>query len=484
MNLLKKVYLTIDGYDLIRKGETVVCAVSGGADSVCLLHILREINELQQLDWKIHIAHFNHQLRGAASDEDENFVRLLADRLKLPFHSKRGDVLTLKKKKRLSLEEAARKARHSFLTAHAKSLGEKQLKIALAHNMDDQAETILHRIIRGTGLRGLKGIAPIRLLSRKKDLFAVRPLIEVERHEVESFLRDRGIAFRTDLSNFDTSFTRNRIRHKLIPMIESEFNPRFRSALVRLGQTGGSFYLLLREIAGEVYENTRMLAGKDEVCFNVEEFSKLPPAIQTLLIDRAVQTLSHKSIYLNFEHYIDILSLCSEQGFAKVIKLPKGLEAKRESYVLKIHHPKEAPPPVTFRRQKIQVPGRTVIKKLKIEIEAEVLQGRIVGMKEYVQNKDFTEEIVDYGKVAMPLSVRMREPGDVFSPLGARGSCKLKKFFIDNKVPQALRDRVPIIADQDRIVWVVGYRIGESVKVTDRTEKLLRLKVRRLDADA
>ncbi|MHC4606782.1 MAG: tRNA lysidine(34) synthetase TilS [Planctomycetota bacterium] len=479
MNLLKKAYLTIDGYDLIRPGETILCAVSGGPDSVCLACVLKEINDIQQLDWKIHIAHYNHGLRSSASDDDEEFSREMAKRMKAPFHIERGNVRKKKQKERISLEEAARKARHEFLIRKAGEVGAQ--KIALAHNLDDQSETILHRIIRGTGLRGLKGMSPIRLISRKQDLFFVRPLIELERYEIEAYLRDKGVAYRTDLTNFDTSFTRNRIRHKLIPTIESEFNPRFKQALVKLGQTSASFYILLREIAGEVYENTRMLGGKDEVCFNIKEFSKLPPAIQTLIIDRAVQLLSGKTTYLNFEHYLDILSLCSEHGFSKVIRLPKRLEARRESYILKIYRAREAPKPIRFRRQKIKVPGRTVIKKLNLRIEAEFLEGKVVGLKDYIRNKEFTEEIIDVDKLSGPLEIRMRQEGDVFSPLGARGSCKLKKFFIDQKVPKALRDRIPIVIDQERIVWVVGYRIGEEYKITDGTKKLLRLKVKRLD---
>jgi len=201
LNILKKVYLTLEGYDLIRKGEKVLCAVSGGADSVAMLHILRELNEVQQLDWKIEVAHVNHQLRGKASDEDEEFVRNLCGKLSVPFHSERVDVKALQKVERRTAEEAGRVLRYEYLERKSVELGAQ--KIALAHSLDDQAETILHRILRGTGLRGLKGMAPIRVISKKHDLFAIRPLIELERYEIEGYLRERGIAYKTDLSNFD-----------------------------------------------------------------------------------------------------------------------------------------------------------------------------------------------------------------------------------------------------------------------------------------
>jgi tRNA(Ile)-lysidine synthase len=482
VNILKKAYLTIEGYDLIRQGETLLCAVSGGPDSVAMLHILRELNEVQQMGWKIHLAHVNHGIRGKASDEDEEFVKELAGKLKLPLYSAKVDVKGHQKRERTTMEEAARDLRHGFLEQKALEIGAQ--KIALAHNLDDQAETILHRILRGTGLRGLKGMAPIRVISKKHDLFVVRPLVEIEREEIEAYLREKGIPNRTDLSNFDTSITRNKIRHKLFPLIEAEFNPRAKMALVKLGQTAGSFYLLLREIAKEVYENTKMISKEGEVCLSVEEFGKLPPAIQTLIIDRAVKQVLGRVPQLNFEHYLEIISLCGEQGYQKAIRLPRGLEARREGYILKIAKPQAPAPAIKFAHRKIRVPGRTVIKKLNLQIDAELQEGKIVGLKEYIRNKDYTEEIVDYEKLDGGLLVRLRKGGDHFVPLGSRGTTKLKKFFIDNKVPKPVRDRVPIVTDGRRIVWVVGYRIGDEVKITDATKKILKLKVSRLDEEA
>lgn len=479
MNLLKKVYLSIEGYELIRKDETVLCAVSGGADSVSLIHILKELNDLQQPGWKLHVAHVNHGLRGKAADEDEEFVRQLALKLGLPFHVARVDVKEARKGERMSLEEAARKLRHASLEKVALEI--KAQKIALAHNLDDQAETILHRILRGTGLRGLKGMAPIRVLSRKNDLFVVRPLIEIERYEIEAHIKEKGLAFRTDATNFDTSLTRNRIRHKLLPMIERDFNPRVKIALVKLGQTAGSFYLLMREIAKDVYENTKMLSGEGEICLSVEEFSKLPPAIQTLIIDRSVKTILGILPQLNFEHYLGIISLCDEHAHQKAIRLPRGLEARRDGYVLKIGRLRPEAAPLRFATRKIKVPGRTVIRKLNIQIDTELLEGKIVGLRDYIRNKDYTEEIIDSDKIEGSLTVRLRHDGDQFLPLGSPGSTKLKKFFIDHKVPKGVRDRIPILSDDRRIVWVVGYRIGDSVKITDGTKKILKLKVSRLE---
>jgi tRNA(Ile)-lysidine synthase len=194
------------------------------------------------------------------------------------------DVKAVQQKEKKTLEEAGGEVRHGYL--EKVSLEITAQKIALAHNLDDQAETILHRILRGTGLRGLKGMAPIRVISKKADLFVVRPMIEIERYEIETYLREKGIAYKTDLSNFDTSITRNKIRHKLFPMLESEFNPAREDGAGEAGQTSGSFYLLLREIANEVYENTKMISARARSASRWRSSPKLPPAIQTLIIDR------------------------------------------------------------------------------------------------------------------------------------------------------------------------------------------------------
>lgn len=478
MNILKKVYLTIETCDLVRPGETVVLGVSGGADSVALVRLLCDLEKLQQHGWKLHIAHVNHQLRGKEADEDEKFVKKFAKSLDLPFSSRRVDVKALKDAQHLSLEEAARKGRHEALQDIAVAAGAN--KIALAHTLDDQSETILHRIIRGASLRGIKGMAPIRLLSRKHDLFVIRPMLELERSEVRRYLEERKVAWREDSSNADVSYMRNRLRLELIPQIERMYNPRFKYALVKLGQTAAAFYLLVREIAFEMYENVKLIGKEGEVCLSAKEFAKLPIPVQTLIVDRAMKELQGRMPQLTFEHYMDIISLCADDGQPRTLMLPKGVEATRESYVLKLYRPQPQEKPFKFGVQKIKVPGRTLIKKLNLSIEAELLEGKVVGLADYVESKDASEEIIDCDRVEGGLFVRMRKIGDQFRPLGSQGSTKLKKFFIDTKIPKQLRDRVPILSDDKKIICVVGYRIGDDVKVTEATRRILKLRFRKL----
>lgn len=484
MGILKKVYLTIEGYDLIRRKETVLVAVSGGPDSVCMLHLLKELNGMEEFAWNLIVAHVNHKLRGKESDEDEKFVKNLARKLGLPFVSARVNVKRLGSGpggRRSSLEEAARKARYRALREMA--IREKAQKIALAHTFDDQAETILFRIVRGTGLRGLRGIPAIRMVSRKDDLFIVRPLLEVERKEVEDYLKEHGISWRLDPTNVDTAITRNFIRHELFPLIERRLNPRVKYALVKLGQISRSFYVCMKEISKEIFEGVKLISKEGEVAFSVQEFAKFPPAIQTLVIDRAMRQLVGRLPHLSFEHYVGVISLCSSYGHGKVVQLPKGLVAKRESYALKIYRPARPEPPPKAAAKRLTVPGSTMLKGLKLQIQAQVVKGKISGLQDYIRDKDYTEEIVDYDRLSLPVTVRFRQRGDVFRPLGSPGHTKLKDFFIDQHVPREYRDRVPLVVDKEgKIVWVVGYRISDDVKVTDQTRKVLKLKLNRLES--
>lgn len=474
MNIIKKVFLTVDACDLIRAEETVLCAVSGGADSVAMLTVLQELEKLQAQGWKLHVAHVNHMLRARESDEDEKFVKKLAKSLDLPFHTRKVDVLQVRTTDKLSVEEAARKLRHEVLRKLALEVGAQ--KIALAHTLDDQAETIMHRIIRGAGLRGIRGMSPVRLLSKKHDLFLIRPMLELERGEVRAFLTERKIAWREDASNLDKTFMRNRLRLDLLPAIERDFNPRFKFALVKLGQTSSAFYLLVREIAQEIYENVKLISQEGEVCFSAEEFSRVPIPVQTLIVDQACKELCGRIPGLTFEHYMDVIALTGEEGHTKRIMLPRGIEARREGYVLKLARSRPDPEAFRFNMTKLKVPGRTVLRKLGLTFEAEVMQGKVVGLLDYMKNKDQTEEIFDLDRVKGELSVRQRQSGDLFHPLGASGSMKLKKFLIDSKVPAGFRDRIPVVCDEERIIWVAGYRLADDVKVTDQTRQVLKLK--------
>jgi tRNA(Ile)-lysidine synthase len=473
MDIVKRVFMTIRGYDLIREGESVLMGISGGPDSMAMLYMLKEINEKEHLGWQLHIGHINHMLRDAESDQDESFVKKIAKELDIPFTSKKINVREIKKKERMSLEEAARFARHYFLKDLAFRLAAN--KIALAHNLDDQAETILLRIIRGTSLRGLKGMTPIRLISRSADMFIVRPLIEIERREIEVFLKERNIPCRIDASNLDTTFARNRLRHILLPEIERQFNPKVKISLVKLGQVSASSYVLLREIANEVFESLKMLGKEDEICLSVEEFVKTPTALQTLVIDKVIKNLLGKLPQLNFDHYLGILSLCNEEGKNRQIMLPKGLVAERDSYIIRIYKVKKIEPTEYFERE-VVIGGKTATPELGIEIETEMMEMTTAQFAEFLKEKDYKEEVIDFEKLELPIKVRIRKRGDVFVPLGSAGSTKLKKFFIDKKVPEEIRDRIPLLTDGKRIIWVMGFRISEDVKVSAGTKKFLKLR--------
>ncbi|MBI4244417.1 MAG: tRNA lysidine(34) synthetase TilS [Planctomycetes bacterium] len=478
VNIVKKVYLTIEGYDLIRPGETVICAISGGPDSICMLLLLDEINKTENFHLDIHAVYVHHGLRPQEADEEAKFVKKFCKDLGIKYSQINLKLDVEGKGKTSTLEESARKARYAALKEFAITKGAE--KILLGHTFDDQAETILFRIIRGTGLRGLKGIPPIRMLSKKHDLFVARPLIEVERKEVIQYLTEKKVDFKIDSSNMDIRIKRNLIRNEIIPLIEKTLNPKIKQSLVKLGQISRSFYICIKEIAKEMYENVKLMSKEGEICISSQEFAKFPPSIQTLIIDFAIQNLLKKLPQLDFEHYFNIIGLTSNYGHGKIIQLPADLLVKRESYVLKFYKtPKEVEKP-NFTKKKLQIPGVTDCKKLNLIINSEVKKGKLVGFKEYLLEKDFTEEVFDQDKINEPLFIRLRQPGDSFKPLGGPGRCKLKDFFIDQKIPKEYRDQIPVIVDKnDNIVWVVGYRISDDSKVTESSSKILRMKFTR-----
>jgi tRNA(Ile)-lysidine synthase len=326
VNILKKVYLTIEGYDLIRKKETVLCAVSGGPDSVAMLHILKDLNELQQLEWQLHVAHVNHGLRGKASDEDEQFVRGLAEKLKIPFHSSTVDVKGVQKKERLTQEEAGRKLRHAYLEEKAAELGAK--KIALAHNLDDQAETVLMWILRGTGTSGLAGIPPVREVpvpphpsplppgERGKwwrKVRIIRPLIGCSRTEVETHLKGLGVRPLQDETNRSEAFLRNRIRNRLIPTLERQFNPQLRRRLAALAEILREDLDWMEDQTLRLFSEAARVRGK-VVRLERERLRRSHPALRRSLLRLAVSRLQGDTHGFAQRHWLEMERLLLGDG--------------------------------------------------------------------------------------------------------------------------------------------------------------------------
>ena len=449
---------------MLEKGDTVFIAASGGCDSTTLLHLLTEIAPAWKL--KLGILHVNHKLSGKASNQDEAFVRNLARRFKIPVFVARLPVEKKMKEEKISLEEAAREERYHFFEKTAEAKGAR--KIFLAHTQDDQAETVLMRIINGTGLQGLQAIRPKRKLN---NVYIMRPFIEISRNEIRRFAQVNSIRFREDKSNWSLQFLRNRIRLKLLPFLEHSFNPQVKKALARLPHLLDVDLAFLEETADIFYKRLAKQRNEDEVAFPKRSFLQLRPSIQYRLIGRALRTLAEAE--LDFEHWNTFLErLTMERHFQ--LQLPKGILAAVSSEVVCLKR---------SRKHRISFSYPLFLgKPLYIpEIDATLFCELLSKKPRVLRKTDRRFDIFDGTKLSFPLLVRNRKAGDRFQPLGQSKPVKLKGFLISRHIPFDDRDCLPLVVSGDRLAWVGGIGMGEIFKVTNRTKQFIRILLRGRD---
>ncbi|MBI5902814.1 MAG: tRNA lysidine(34) synthetase TilS [Deltaproteobacteria bacterium] len=458
--MIEKVRETIRRYRMCDAGETVAVAVSGGVDSVVLLHALMEA--AKGLSLKLVVCHLNHNLRGRESERDLAFVRGLSKRLGLRFAGARLKAGELAGTKGASLQALARTKRYEFLEAVAGRHGAG--RIALGHTLDDQAETVVMRLIKGSSLTGLSGIPPVR------GPF-IRPLIETSREEIEGFAADNGIEYVIDSSNLSDKYLRNDIRHNLMPLLKREYNPNMAATLSRAATALrlDDEYIDSRARAG--LEKALVSTGRGPIVIDCEALLRLHPA----LINRAF-LIAARSLGPDAEdgftsvHIDSFRALVSGERPNASIDLPGGLRAVREYGRVIITASGKKNPRRSVRT--LKVPGTTVIRDAGYSFTAEVVE-----KAPRVFDKEAWSACFDYGAVAEAGGVRIRrmEPGDRMSPMGMKGRKKLKDIFIDAKVPVERRAATPVFAAGHEIIWIAGLRQSELFKVGRDTEQVLRI---------
>jgi tRNA(Ile)-lysidine synthase len=419
---------------MLEPGKALLVGVSGGPDSVALLDVLVKCG------WRPHVCHLNHQLRGPASDADAEFVRDLAARY--------GLESTIEWRKVASDEGGARRARHEFFTEVAAKTGLQ--KLALAHTADDQAETFLLRLLRGAGVPGLVGIWPERQLGK---LRVIRPMLKVRRDEVLEYLKTAGLTFREDASNADTRYTRNRVRHELLPLLERDFNPAIREVLVNTAEIlrDEDFYLL-HHVAQRFY----MTVCQNDT-LNVKALANCPVAIQRRVLRFWLGGDAESAPSFSFDQIEAVRHAALGDSPSAEVDLPYELVAYREYEWLRKASRRELE--AVRGRWPLSLSGETVIGELDVRF--------VVGEE---------GERFDAEALGKDLFVRTWESGDRFQPLGMSEEKKLQDFFVDEKVPRRRRGRVPLVCAADgRIAWVVGHRIAEPFKVTERTRRVVRI---------
>ncbi len=468
MTLTARVLATLRRHDMLAPAGRVLIALSGGADSVALLLLLRELEQ----DGVLTIAgaaHLNHQLRGAEADEDEAFCAALAGGLGVPFRAERTDVAARARAQKRSIEDAARSARYDFFERAAGELSGDV--IAVAHTKEDQAETFLLRLLRGSGTRGLAAIQP-------RAGRVVRPLLDVAREDLRAYLASHGQAFRQDSSNADVRIPRNRIRHEVIPYLESHFSPRVTDVLAREAALARQDEEFLRGEAVKLA--ARIVLTDGAVRIDVPGLRSAPRALSSRVTQAALQRLAgSKSI--TFDHVARVLALADGAGEGRAVSLPGQYAVRAGGTIVLRPGRSRVPAGANSFAFSLSIPGEVELRLQRLAVGAE--PGPPPGDDTRRQSTwagRGNEVGVATGALDLPLAVRSRRPGDRFRPLGAPGGRKLQDFLVDRKVARDERDSLPLVVDgRDRIVWVVGHAVAEDFRVTDPSQGVLLLKVRR-----
>ena len=488
MNVERQVVAFIRREALLFPGERVVVGVSGGPDSLCLLHILW--NCRQSLGIELHVAHLNHLLRGTEADADAEFVASLAAQWGIPCTVESRKVLSVAREQRLAVEEAARRVRYAFLAEIAQKVG--AARIAVGHNADDQSETVLMHWLRGAGLAGLRGMLPatrladLRLVAGSEPLavWLIRPLLEVPREHIERYCEQHDLSPRFDRSNLDTTLYRNRLRHELLPYLEREFKPRFREILRRSARVIRDDHELLSQLSDGAWRRVAREISETAVTFDLVAWRSLHPSLQRATLRRAVQHLRRDLRDVSFQHIEAALHVGQEGAVGVRSTLPRELLLTVGYGTLVMADRAFVPPPdfVTLTSGPVQltVPGVTALPD---GGQAEIrTMPREALPPEWPHQEDPWQAYFDADALGKELSLRNRRAGDLLCPLGMGGRHKLvSDLLVNSKVPAWWRDQVPLLVRGDgEIMWVCGWREDERAKVTDETSQVTAVRLRRV----
>ncbi len=460
MIMIKKIEHTIKKYHLLEQGDTVVVALSGGADSCALMWCLVRLSDEYGL--KLIAAHFNHGLRQEQSDEDEIFCRSLAQKFGVDFLTQKMPDPSIPRG--MSPEDYYRRERYRFLDRVAADRGAN--KIAMGHHLQDQAETVLLNILRGSGLDGLKGFLPMR------DRKYIRPLIDVTRQDIIASLKEAGVDFREDSTNSSHVYLRNRLRGDLIPLLQKKYNPRIEQNLARMAE------IVRRDddwISGHVdliLTSPRIQYQQNQASFSAEYFKSLHEALGFRLVKALLEGLSPEGRGFSSSHIQAVVDLVISSPSGKIITLPYCIRVQKE-YDRVILCSKIQPRTMDYEYPLI-IPGVVDLKERKIKLSAR--RGDLKDIDFNCVDRVYFDE----DKIEEPLLIRNRRSGDWFEPLGTNGSQKIKKLSIDRKVPGGERESIALLADNNSIIWIENMHISERVKVTHETKNVLILEIRPL----
>lgn len=458
----KKVLKYISDNSMIQRGDKVLVALSGGPDSVCLLHILCSLRD--ELNIEVFAAHVNHLIRGDEAFADEDYAKSLCESLNVDFFVKRVEVEKIAKEKSISTEMAGRDERYSFFDEIKEKIGIN--KIAIAHNANDQAETLIMRIMRGTGLEGLVGIRPIR------DGLYIRPILSLTREEIENYCEINNLDPRIDKTNLEELYSRNKVRLKMIPFIKDNFNSDIINTLNRLAYSASVDSDFIDGVVEEKYKEF-CICNKDGVVINANAFLE-KEAILTRIIRKALMDVSGAFNNFEMKHIYDVINL-QKGKTGRRLDLTNKIIAINE--YCNIHIAKDEF--INKQNQdelfKLNVENLIKSEKISIDFNSDSLSFEIVDNNGKIDfSKDTNVKYFSFDGVET-INIRTRVNGDKMIPFGFKGEKKLKDIFINSKIPKEQRDKVSIIEFDSDIAWAVGVRTSELFKISKKNKKLLKI---------
>ena len=453
---------------------TLVVAASGGPDSTALLRALHRLSEEHRLS--LHVAHLNHDFRGAEADYDAAFVQRLADGMGLPCSIDKQDPIAYQKKRGVSsFEQAAREMRYAFLSAVATKVGAKA--VALGHTADDQAETVLLHLLRGSGLHGLRGMSELvewPWPGMRAGPLLFRPLLAAGKADTAAYCRAMGQTYREDSGNYMWRFTRNKVRLDLMPRLARDYNPRVRDALLRLSRAAANDADYMEGELDRLWPGiSEERPGSVGLC--IPDLNALHPAMQSHALRRAYAAVSGDARGLGESHIDALLTLLKGRGGSQAIHLPRGVVARREydSLTLGSHFPPH--PPALRQEHSIRLPA-AMGERLEITLDGWQLSMTVLAPGQHLEFADLGAgryvARLSLGALGVEAILRSRSPGDRFHPSGMTGTKKLQDFFTDAKIPREQRDQIPLLVCRRGIAWVAGHRVAEWAKSVDGARSL------------
>ena len=470
--MLKKIQTYIEEQKMISEGDRIVIGVSGGADSVCLFHALIRLAPKYSLT--LSVVHVNHGIRGAEAEEDEVFVKELCDEKHISFVSVKVNVPEMAKREGLSEEEAGRKARYLALYDYLEK--NKFNKIAIAHNKKDNAETILFHLFRGTGIQGLTGIRPMRES-------IIRPLLCIDRNEIEDYLKQKDIPYRTDSTNLADDYSRNKIRHHIIDFAQEEINRKAVTNIVNAAKQLEEIHRFLEKTILSAYERVvSYQEEKDTYTISIEKLNQEDIVVQKGIVRLIFSRLANRLKDIEAKHISYVLSL-QEKEVGKTLHLPYGILAVKGYNDITMYISKLGTEDGTIALPvdlELPIPGDFHLHQAQSNMHTRLINYK----KSMIIPQNGCTKWFDYDKIENTVLVRNRKQGD-FIQIDSKGSRKrIKSLFIDDKVPKEQRDSVLLLADGSHIMWVLGGRMSEAYKVDEQTKVVLEISLNGGNEDA